>query len=94
MGDGYSTFGIGDKGGRRSGVDRRKLNNPDRIIDRRSGKDRRNNFDRRTAANRGNVLHFKRNTDRYIEFVNTQKGLMFGMLLSVPVWALILSKLL
>ncbi len=93
MGDGNTTFGIGDNGGRRIGIDRRQAVNPEHIIDRRSGQDRRNNQDRRTGRSRGHGLHMRRGTDRYLEFANTQKGLMFGILLSVPVWALIIRKL-
>jgi len=92
LGEGYSSLGIGDKGGRRSGIDRRKVSNPEHIVDRRSGFDRRNYTDRRTGNHREYVLHLKRGTDRYMEFANTQKGLMLGILLSVPVWALIIAK--
>jgi hypothetical protein len=92
MGDGYSDFGTGDKGGRRSGIDRRKLVNPEHMINRRSGQDRRTNLDRRTGHHWENLLHLRRSTDRYMEFAKTQKGLMLGVLLSVPVWALIIAK--
>ncbi len=92
MGDKYSTYGIGDNGGRRSGKDRRKLTKLEHMIDRRSGQDRRNNLERRTGRHWENLLHLKRNTDTYMEFANTQKGLMLGILLSVPVWALIIAK--
>jgi len=92
LGDGYLSFGIGDKGGRRSGLDRRKIVNPEHMIDRRSGQDRRNDLDRRTGNRAAHLIPLRRNTDRYIEFANTQKGLMLGILLSVPVWALIIAK--
>ena len=32
----------------------------------------------------------KRNADRYMEFANTQKGLLCGLLLSSPLWGLII----
>jgi len=32
----------------------------------------------------------RRNTDRYMEFANTQKGLLYGLLLSLPLWGLII----
>jgi hypothetical protein len=38
---------IKDKGGRRSGIDRRQFSYNDHIPERRSGKDRRSGFDRR-----------------------------------------------
>jgi hypothetical protein len=78
-----------DKGGRRSGEDRRKTSVLKVSPDRRSGMDRRMAQDRRSRDESEYVDYLKRNSDRYMEFANTQKGLFFGFLLSLPVWALI-----
>lgn len=42
-------IGLRDKGGRRSGIDRRQFSFPIQFAERRSGKDRRRGFDRRVA---------------------------------------------
>ena len=78
-----------DKGGRRSGEDRRKVAIFEVIPDRRSGLDRRMAQERRNRDESDYVSYLKRNSDRYMEFANTQKGVLFGVLLSLPVWALI-----
>ena len=78
-----------DKGGRRSGEDRRKVMILEVLHDRRSGLDRRMAQDRRNRDESEYVSNLKRNSDRYMEFANTQKGVLFGVLLSLPVWALI-----
>jgi len=78
-----------DKGGRRSGEDRRKVSIFKVLPDRRSGLDRRMAQDRRNRDESEYVDYLKRNVDRYMEFANTQKGMFFGFLLSLPVWALI-----
>jgi hypothetical protein len=78
-----------DRGGRRLGEDRRKVTILDFLPDRRSGLDRRMTQDRRYRNEADYVSYLKRNADRYMEFANTQKGVFFGFLLSLPVWALI-----
>ena len=78
-----------DKGGRRSGEDRRKVMILEVLRDRRSGLDRRMAQDRRNRDESEYVSNLKRNSDRYTEFANTHKGMFFGFLLSLPVWALI-----
>ena len=79
-----------DRGGRRSGEDRRKVMILEFLPDRRSGLDRRMAQERRYRDESDYVPYLKRNSDRYMEFANTQKGMLFGFLLSLPVWALIL----
>ena len=32
----------------------------------------------------------RRNADRYMEFANTQKGMLYALLLSLPLWGLII----
>jgi hypothetical protein len=78
-----------DRGGRRSGEDRRKVSIFEVLPDRRSGLDRRMAQDRRNRDESEYVSYLKRNSDRYKEFANTHKGMFFGFLLSLPVWALI-----
>jgi hypothetical protein len=85
-----ATVGVPDKGGRRMGEDRRKVSIPGFYPDGRSGQDRRADQDRRSTSDMGNVSYLKRNSDRYMEFANTQKGVLWAFLLSVPLWALII----
>jgi hypothetical protein len=35
----------------------------------------------------------RRNSDRYMEFANTQKGIFLATLFSLPLWALIITFL-
>ena len=90
MHEGYSKVGIPDNGGRRTGDDRRKIPIPGFLPERRTGQDRRIYQDRRNRIDEGNIAFLRRNTDRYMEFANTQKGLLYGLLLSLPLWALII----
>jgi hypothetical protein len=90
MHDGYLKVGIPDKGGRRSVGDRRKVSILGFLPERRTGQDRRIYQDRRSIIDEGNVAFLRRNTDRYMEFANTQKGLLYGLLLSLPLWGLII----
>ena len=88
--DVYSIARKKNNGGRRSGIDRRKLFIPEFTPDRRSNEDRRSSQDRRNARSLAEVSNPKRGTDRYAEFVNTQKGILVAILLSFPIWALII----
>lgn len=90
MHGGYLKVGIPDKGGRRSGGDRRKVSMLGFLPERRSGQDRRSYLDRRNRMDAENASLLKRNADRYMEFANTQKGLLYGLLLSLPLWGLII----
>ena len=86
----YATVGVPDNGGRRMGIDRRKVSSLDFAPDRRSAQDRRADQDRRFRVDPDNVSYLKRNSDRYMEFANTQKGVLWAFLLSLPLWALII----
>jgi hypothetical protein len=86
----YATVGVPDNGGRRMGVDRRRVSILGFAPDRRTGLDRRADQDRRSRLDADGVSYCKRNSDRYMEFANTQKGILWAFLLSVPLWALIL----
>ena len=84
---------IAEKGeidGRRSGLDRRKLFIPGYTPERRSNQDRRSSQDRRSRQNPGNAFNLRRSMDRYMEFVNTQKGVFLAILMSIPIWAVII----
>lgn len=78
-----------DKGGRRLGFDRRKRLIPEYQPERRSCLDRRTRQDRR-GPGQGDISYLRRNLDRYIEFRNANKGLVYGALLSFPIWAAVI----
>ena len=90
MQDGYSKIRLPDKGGRRSGADRRKIPKTEFMPERRSGQDRRSYQDRRSRLETEKASFLRRSADRYMEFFNTQKGLLCGLLLSLPLWGLII----
>ena len=94
MRDAYSIFEKEDRGGRRFGMDRRIFFLPGYAPERRSSQDRRSGEDRRIGTETENVANSRRNVDRYMEFVNTQRGLFFGVLLSLPFWGLIIFSIL
>jgi hypothetical protein len=89
----YATVEVPDNGGRRTGMDRRRVSIDGFAPDRRSGQDRRADQDRRSRVDPENVPYLKRNCDRYMEFANTQKGVLWAFLLSLPLWALIIFML-
>jgi hypothetical protein len=78
-----------DKGGRRLGFDRRKTLIPEYQPERRSCLDRRTRQDRR-GPGQGDISYLRRNFDRYFEFRNANKGLIYGALLSFPIWAVVI----
>ena len=88
MRDVYSVVEKADIEGRRLGFDRRKTFIIDHEPERRSGQDRRTRKDRRRPG-QGDITYLRRNLDRYIEFTNANKGLIYGALLSFPIWAVI-----
>ena len=88
---GYPIPYLDDSGGRRLGRDRRKITIPEYEPESRSGKDRRSNRDRRTRHDHENIGYLRRNMDRYMEFVNANKGLTYGLFLGFSLWALIIS---
>jgi hypothetical protein len=85
-----------DKGGRRLGSDRREAPIPEFQPERRSCQDRRSGQDRR-GPGQGDISYSRRNMDKYNEFGNAYKGLVYGVLLSFPIWAavifVVMSKL-
>ena len=81
---------IGDQGDRRSGVERRKISIPGYDAERRSGQDRRKSQQRRTRYDPGAVSYLERSYDRYMESVDTIKGMSYGLFLSIAIWAAII----
>jgi hypothetical protein len=79
---------IGDQGDRRSGIERRKISIPGYDPERRSGQDRRKRQQRRNRHDPEAVL--ERSYDRYMESVDTFKGVSYGLLLSLPIWTVII----
>lgn len=81
---------IVDKGGRRLGSDRRRTSVPECKPERRTGQERRSGSDRRSLEGGGDSGYLRRNMDRYLEFVNTHKGLAYGIFLSLLIWGVII----
>jgi hypothetical protein len=52
MGDSRVVFSVSDKGGRRSGIERRRFSYSEHLPERRSGEERRSGFDRRSDKER------------------------------------------
>ena len=83
----YSIAEEVDTRDRQSDVDRRRVFMPEYRPERRSGKDRRSGLDRRNGKAQ---IILKRNLDSLMEPpLKTCWGLLYGILLSVPIWALI-----
>jgi hypothetical protein len=79
-----------DRGGRRSGIVRRRAVIPGYDPERRSGQDRRSGQERRSPEQQLDAEYLRRNIDRYAEFSNTHRGVTYGMLLSLPIWVVII----
>jgi len=79
-----------DRGGRRSGIARRRDVIPGYEPERRSGQDRRSGQERRSLEQQGDFDYLRRNIDRYAEFSNTHRGVTYGILLSLPIWVVII----
>ncbi len=90
MGNANTIHGIRDKGGRRLAIGRRRFFTLGFRHERRSSQERRGGQDRRTRNDQGNVSYWRRSMDRYMEFVNAHKGLAYGLMVSLPIWALII----
>ena len=81
---------IGDQGDRRSGIERRKISIAGYDAERRSGQDRRKSQQRRNRYDPEAVSYLERSYDRYMESVDTCKGMSYGLLLSLTIWAAII----
>ena len=93
MGNAYSIPEEGNRNGRRLGIDRRRFFIPGYSPERRSNQERRNGQDRRSGKDPENVIFWRRSIDRYMEFINAQKGIFLGLSLSLPIWGLILFSI-
>ena len=76
---------------RRSGIDRRRVYIPRSEPERRFNQERRTGRDRRIQKDQRNVIIAKRYSDMYMEWSDTQKGLLLAVLLSLSLWALIIK---
>ena len=81
---------IGNQGDRRSGIERRKISIPGYYPERRSNQDRRKSEQRRNRYDPEAVSYLETSYDRYMESVDTFKGMSYGFLLSLPIWAAII----
>jgi hypothetical protein len=90
MGNSNLFLGIKDKGGRRLGILRRRFFSFGYRLEKRSSQERRSGQDRRTGNAQGNISYPRRSMDRYMEFVNTHKGLTYGLVFSLSIWVLII----
>ena len=88
-----SILQIPDRGGRRSGNVRRKVIIPGYQPERRSGRDRRSGQDRRSLELPEHFEYSRRNMDRFAEFSNTNRGLVYGILFSLTIWVVIILVL-
>jgi hypothetical protein len=86
---------VDDKGGRRSGLDRRSSFTPECLPERRSVQDRRGGQDRRIRkedfTNLMVSLEPKRKTDVYIDVLRIRRMIFFGSSLGLFMWAIIIS---
>jgi len=76
---------------RRSGIDRRNVCIPRSEPERRFNQERRSGQDRRIQKDQRNGIIQRRYSDRYMEWSDSQKGLLFAVFLSLPLWALIIA---
>jgi hypothetical protein len=83
-------FHAHDRGGRRSGIARRRDVIPGYEPERRSGRERRSGQERRSLEQKGEVDYLRRDIDRYAEFSNTHRGVTYGIIFSLPIWAVII----
>ena len=91
MRDIYAAAAIKDRGGRRSGIDRRRFLIPAYCPERRSGQDRRGVLDRRSGKEDFlNLFNPRRETDAYIEFLRTARGLFWGVCLGSSLWGILI----
>ena len=91
MRDVYEAVAIIDRGGRRSGIDRRRLLIPSYSPERRSGQDRRGGLERRSGKDTClSPLEPRRRVDTYIEFIGTLKGLFWGVSLGSLLWGVMI----
>jgi hypothetical protein len=87
----YATSGLTDRGGRRTGTDRRTVSISGYGFERRSGKDRRMGMERRSGkGDFVNIFEPKRKTDEYVEFLGSIGGLFQGICFGALLWEIII----
>ena len=86
----YSIFHTHDRGGRRSGIARRRDVSPECEPERRLGQGPRSGQERRGLEQQGDVDYLRRNIDRYAKFSNAHRGVTYGIIFSLPIWAVII----
>jgi len=91
MRDIYVAAAIKDRGGRRSGIDQRTFWIHAFCPERRSGQDRRGGLERRSGREDFlNSFDPRRETDAYIEFFGTVRGLFWGICLGSSLWGIMI----
>jgi hypothetical protein len=94
MDDIHGVARMKDRGGRRSGTDRRMVCIPGYESERRSIQDRRNGAERRTwKKDFLNLFGPRRKTDEYVEFLRGLKGLFHGISFGSLLWGLIIISI-
>jgi hypothetical protein len=91
MRDVYAAAAIKDRGGRRSGIDRRRSWPLAHYPERRSRGDRRGGLERRRGKDDFlNLVVPRRGTDAFIEFFGTVRGLFWGISLGSVLWGIMI----
>ena len=94
MEDVYGVAGMKDRGGRRSGIDRRTACIPGHGSERRSIQDRRNGLERRIEKKDFlNLSTPRRKTDEYVEFLRGLNGLFHGISFGSLLWGIIIISI-
>ena len=94
MEDVYGVAGMKDRGGRRSGIDRRTACIPGHGSERRSIQDRRNGLERRIEKKDFlNLSTPRRKTDEYVEFLKGLNGLFHGISFGSLLWGIIIISI-
>ena len=94
MEDVYGVAGIKDRGGRRTGTDRRMSCIPGYGSERRSIQDRRNGLERRIEKKDfSNLFRPRRKTDEYVEFLKGLNGLFHGISFGSLLWGIIIVSI-
>ena len=94
MEDVYGVAGMKDRGGRRTGTDRRMSCIPGYGSERRSIQDRRNGLERRIEKKDFlNLSTPRRKTDEYVEFLKGLNGLFHGISFGSLLWGIIIFSI-
>ena len=95
MDDVYASAGLMDRGGRRTGSERRRVSMPAYFPATRSGHERRCGLERRSGREAFAILvDARRETDRYVELFRTIRGLLWGVGIGSLLWSVIILSVL